>query len=61
MKTKIMSIPLTRNGSIKLSFTQSGNNWICSVDDETIQDIDLFFQSGYYVLDREKPITIENQ
>lgn len=61
---KRMTIPLTENREIVLKFTQSENNkqnneWSLLISDECLTDIKEFFNTGYYILDSDRQITIE--
>ena len=56
---KTICIPVIRNKSIELKFSQEQDKWVCSMDDETMQDIALFFESGFYVLDSQKTLIVQ--
>jgi hypothetical protein len=56
---KTICIPVIRNKSIELQFLKDQDNWVCTMSDEMMQDIALFFESGFYVLDRERPLIVQ--
>ena len=57
--SKTICIPVRRNGSIDLKFLQDQEKWVCTIDDEMMQDIALFFESGFYSLDRDRTLIVQ--
>ena len=56
---KHIIIPLTNIRDIKMRFKKiNENQWECVASDDFLKDIEIFFKSGYYELDKERQVTI---
>jgi hypothetical protein len=62
MTEKTIKIPLTNNRSITMKFCKfDDNQWKCVMGDECLTDIVTFFNNGYYKMDTENKIQVEEK
>jgi hypothetical protein len=61
MPNKYIKIPLAGNKEIIIKYEQMPDkSWISLMDNETMNDLVEFFQTGFYQMDAKRPITISD-